>query len=154
MIQPDRGDHADLRLADVRGVQPAAEARLEDGHVHPPERELDPGRGRDELEEGRGEVGLGRGDGRMVRPEDLRQGDDAFIRERVPVDLDPLADRDEVRTGVEAGPAAVGALDGLDHRARGALAVGAGDMETRGGALRVGQAGGEHGHPLRAEAGA
>ena len=67
-------------------------------------------------------------------------------------DLDALADGDEVRAGVKTGAATVGALDRFDHRADGAFAVGAGDVDARGGALGIAEAGGEQTHAVHAEA--
>jgi len=55
-------------------------------------------------------------------------------------------------SGVETGAAALRALDRFDHRADGALAVGAGDVDAGGGALGITEAGGEQTHAVHAEA--
>jgi len=92
--------------------------------------------------------------GPVMRPRRLGVGADGCVGPRRAVDLDAFADGDEVRARVEADAPALGALDRLDHRARRALAVGAGDMEARGGALRMAEAPGEQAHAVAAEAGA
>ena len=87
-----------------------------------------------------------------MRAEAFREGDHRRVRQRDAVDLNALADADEVRAGVEAGAAAVRALDRLDHRGGRALAVGAGDVEARLRALRITDAGGEEAHAIDAKA--
>ena len=87
-----------------------------------------------------------------MRTQRFGVGDDRFVGERSAVDLDALADGDEVRAGVKTGAATLRALDRFDHRADGALAVGAGDVDARSGALGITEAGGQQTHAVHAEA--
>ena len=53
VIESNRRDHANLGVADVRSVEPAAQPSLQDYHVDLPRAKFQPSRGGDELEERR-----------------------------------------------------------------------------------------------------
>jgi hypothetical protein len=91
-------------------------------------------------------------DGLVMRTQAFGMGDDGVVGQRDAIDLDAFADGDEVRTRVEPRATAVRALDRFDHRAGRPLAVGAGDMEARRGALGMAQTRGEQAHAFDAEA--
>jgi len=152
VVEADRGDHADLRGADIGGVEPTAQARLEYGHVDAASGELDERHGGDQFEERRRGLRVFRADGFVMRTQRLGVGDDRLVGERHAVELDALADGDEVRAGVKTGAATLRALDRFDHRADGALAVGAGDVNAGRGTLGIAEAGGEQTHAVHAEA--
>ena len=140
------------RLDDVRGVEAAAEAHLEDGHVHALPAEVGEGGGGEHLEE--------RGVRLQDAPADEALGRVAHVphgaREVAVADLaavhgDPLVDPHEVGRRVAAGAQARGAQHGVAVGGHRALAVGAGDEERRVGALGVAHLGDEGAHRLEAE---
>jgi hypothetical protein len=87
-----------------------------------------------------------------MRAEAFGEGHNRGVAQRGAVDLNPFANRDEVRAGVESRAATVRALDRLDHRGGRALTVGTGDMETRLRVFRITDARGEEAHAIHAEA--
>ena len=151
MVEADGRDHADFGSADVRGVEAAAEARLEDGHVDLPFGEFQERRRGDQLEERRGVLHVGGADRFVMRTQAFGEGDDRGVGQRDAVDLDAFADLHQVRARVEARATAVRALDRFDHRGGRALAVGASDVETRLRALGVADPRGEQTHAFHAE---
>ena len=73
-------------------------------------------------------------------------------RRQVPVvDPDPLAERDQVRRQVGAGPQAVVGQDRGDHPRRRGLAVGADDVDRRESALGMPERGHQPPHPVQPE---
>ncbi len=138
VVQPDRGDHRDGRVHDVRRVPRAAHAHLDhrdvDGRVgehgvrergerlEVRQRVLVPGV--DQVE-----VGLDLGE----------RGDEAVVGERLAVQADPLGHPLQVRTGVAADPQTQLAQEGVGHPGRGRLAVGAGHQQHRVRRLRAAQ---------------
>ena len=152
VVESDGRDHADFRRTDIRGVKAAAEARLENRDVDLPFRKFQQRRGGDQLEESRGVFRVFGADGLVVRAQAFGEGDHRGVGQRDAVDLEAFADGDEMRAGVEAGAAALRALDRFNHRGGRALAVGAGDMEAGLRLFRMTDAGGEKAHAVHAEA--
>ena len=86
---------------------------------------------------------------RCVRGNLLVQGDELFRGQGLAVDADPLAHRDQVRAGEAAGAQAALTQQGVDHARGGGLAVGAGDVDDREGALRIAEQADEGGYPVQ-----
>ena len=128
MVEVDADDRGGDGLHDVGRVEPAAEARLEDGHVHALAAEVREGGGGRHLEEGRvrledpaADEPLGRVAHRAHRDREVAVGDLA------PVHRDPLVHAHEVGGGVAAGAQARGAQRRVAVGRDRALAVRAGD---------------------------
>jgi hypothetical protein len=152
VVVVDADDGGGQGLRDVRGVEPAAEAHLEDGHLHALAPEVREGGGGEHLEEG----GVG--------PEDAA-ANEALGRfahgahrdlEVVVGDLaaphgDPLVDADEVRRGVAPGSQTRRAEHGVAVGGDRSLAVRARDEERRVRALGVAHLGDEGAHRPEAE---
>ena len=143
VIEIDAGDDGDVGLVDVGGVEPPAEADLEDDGVERLRGEDLPRRQRAELEIGQRHVAARRFDPR----EALAQ---RGVVDRPPVDADALVVIDQMRRGVEADAIAGAAQDALEHGAGRALAVGAADEDDRAG-LALAQAAADFAHPVEAQ---
>ena len=85
------------------------------------------------------------------RPQFVRIGDDLLFGQQPPVDLHPLAQLDEVRRRIEAGPPAGSVQDGVEHGRHRSLAIGAGDVDYGIPSLRMVQRFDEHPHPVDAK---
>src|SRR6185295_80634 len=133
VIEADRGDEGEDRIAQVRGIEPAAEAHFDDGEVHPLLGEPGEGCQGDRFEVGGGSTGLALGESDEVRQQPGEPGG----RDRPAVDPQPLLDALEMRGGVEAGAVTGGARHGREERRGRALAVGAGYEDGRESALRL-----------------
>ena len=123
MILGDAADRRDFRLEHVRAVEATAQPRLDDGQIHlllskPFERN-----GGQDVEVGWGWLLLG--DDRLDEP---HQTGKIRLWDHFPVDLDPLTNVSQVRTGIQADLVAVRLQHGGDHGAGAALALGAGHM--------------------------
>jgi len=118
----DARDHRDLRRAHRRRVEAPAETDLEHRHVDGFAGEVVEGQRRRRFEHRRVEP-------RHQRPEGLDAVDHAVFGDGLSVDADALAERDEVRRGVQADAVASGLEDRGEHRRHRALAVGAADLD-------------------------
>ena len=100
VVEADGRDHANFRRADIRGVESAAEARLENRDIDLAFGELQERSGSDQFEESRGVLGILSADGFVMRTQAFGEGDDGCVAQRGAIDLDAFTDRDEVRAGV------------------------------------------------------
>jgi hypothetical protein len=119
VLQTDGGDQRQLRLADVRGVQPASHSDLHDGEVDLALGEPEEGGGGDCLEVGRR---LGFNDSFEQRAEIL--GTDGLA-----VNAQPLLDRLQMGGSIESGLEARGGGHGGEQGRGRALAVAASDQD-------------------------
>jgi hypothetical protein len=143
VLQADRGDQREDRLADVRGVQPASHPDLDHRQIDLLSREREEGGGGDGLEVGR----LLR-----RRPYDPVQiGSEVFLGDAAAVDPDALADGFQVRRGVEAHLPAGGPGHGGEEGRGRALAVAAGHEDRAKPELRIAQVGAETAEAVQAE---
>ena len=131
----DAGDRGDLGRDDIGGVEPAAEADLDDGDVHGLLGEVEQAHRGSEFKEGGlaglvGQIGRGVGDA-------LRGSREVGVRDDARVDSDALADVDQVRAGVDADGVAARFEAAGRHLARAALALGSGDVHVPHGPVRV-----------------
>ena len=122
MVEVDPRDHGDFRRPHRRRVEPAAQTHLEHRHVDGFAREVIEGQRRRRLERRRVEA-------RDERTERVDAVDHAVLGNGLAVDADALAERDEMRRGVEPDPVAGGFQDRGEHRRYRALAVGAPDLD-------------------------
>ena len=136
VVDRDRQHHRDRAVGDVGGVPRAAHADLDHGRV---DRGVGEGGERhpdDRLEE-RQRVRLVGVDQLDVRRDVVEGADEGLVVERLAVDADPLAHPLHVRAGEPAGAQVERAQQGVDHPRGGGLAVGAGQVDHRVGALRL-----------------
>ena len=152
VVDRDRGHDGDLPVDDVGRVPRAAHADLDDGHVDGRVRERRVGHGDDHLEVGH--PGAALGDRAGVDHLDERQHvvvgrDELLGRDRLAVQRDALADVVQVRGGEPPGGQAHLAQQPLDHPRGRRLAVGAGDVDDREGALGVAQQLHHRGDPVQ-----
>ena len=132
MVQADGSNDANFGLADVRGIQSAAQTGLQNHHVDVLLPEFQKCNCGDQLEERR-RHGLVLLDNRFImRPQLLGQFTDAFMGRRATIDLDTFADLHQVRARIKSRPASLCPLNRFNHRARRAFAVRAGDMKNGG----------------------
>ena len=162
VVEPDGHNRGEQRAHDVRGVEPAAHAHLDDGDVDPlvrevlersRDRELEPGE-RHGLPAPRLQA-LGRPHPGVPGVPDAREHRvELGVRDGRAVvtllDSDALVDVLEVRRRGDADLVALGRQDGADHSADAAFAVGAADVDDRVLVLRVPDAGEEAPHALEA----
>ena len=125
VVEAELGDAADGgRGDDVGGVEPAAEADLDDAGVGRRARESEEGGRGGRLEEA--DLDPVRGVERL-----REQVGERFVLDQLAGEPDALVEADEMRAGIDVGREA-GRLDrGAQEGAGRALAVGAGDMEDR-----------------------
>jgi hypothetical protein len=142
VVDRDRGDDGDDAVGDVGGVPDPAHADLDHGHVDGSVGERGVGHPHDRLEEAERELLL-RVDQMGVRRDVVEGAHELLVGQRLAVDRDPLVDPLEVRTGEPARAQVQRSQQGVDHPAGGGLAVGAGEVDHRVGALRVAQQPGE-----------
>ena len=122
VVAGDLGDHTEHGVRDVRRVETAAQADLEDGRVDLVCREVEPGRGGETLE-----VGRRRRSGGSERASEV--GSEFGLGDRLAVDAEALLDVLEVGGGVEAAAVTGGGQERRQRRARRALAVRARDQD-------------------------
>src|SRR5262249_51669994 len=127
-------DRRDLGLDDVGTVETTTEARLDDGDVYLLVRKVLKRSGSKDIEIARG--GLHSPDHGL---HGLDQPGKLSMRDHLAVDLNPLADVDQVRAGVEPDLVPAGLQHRRDHRAGAALALGSGDMDRAELFMRVAQ---------------
>ena len=136
VVVVDRTDHGDRGVHHVGGVGDAAQAHLDDRHVH---RRLGEGlvgqRGHHLEERHRDAV-----DGPLVDQVDqplgvCDQGVELVVADPFAVDADALGEVDQMRAGVATGAQAKRPQQRVDHDGGAALAVGAGDLDHGVGAL-------------------
>ena len=139
MVESDGSDDRDLGLHDVGGVQPAAEADLDDREVGAPPLELQERHRGHELEKRRVLVRAVRGNPCRHGLELGGVGRDFRLGEQPPVDLHPFAELHQVRRSVEPGVPTGGVEDRVEHGRDRPLAVRARDMQHRITSLRVPQ---------------
>ena len=125
VVLADRGDRGDLGLDHVRAVEPTAQAGLDDRDVDLLLGEVLERDGRQDVEVRRHRLELRATIGSTSRTRRAKSA----VRDHLAVDLDPLADVDQVRAGVEPDLVAGGLEHRRDHRASAALALGAGDVD-------------------------
>ena len=154
MVEADARDHRDDRPGDVRRVEPAAEACLENGDVDLGPGKVVEGHGRHHLKPGRharaaadrrGVELLDGRDDRGERAEEIGLGD------RPAVDRDPLFEPMDVGGEVATDPQPCLAEDRGDHRHRRALPLRASHVDHRKGVVRVADQGEQPSHPRQAE---
>ena len=130
VIVPDQRDPAHARQGDIRRVETAPQARLQHDHVALLLPEVAEGQRRVDLEEAQ------LADGRVVAHAHGCVRHRGYVRrailagDHLPVDLDALAEVDEMWRRVETGPLPRGGQDRRGHRGRGALALGARDVNA------------------------
>jgi hypothetical protein len=144
VIEGDPGDRGDRRVDGGGGVEPSAQADLEDrDRGRGRGQDLEPDRG-DLLEEGQ-VVATGCGDPGVGL-------DHRGLVGQAPVDGEALAQAGQVRRGVDPDPGAGGPRHRRDQGRRRALAVGAADMDDRAqAALGVIERGEDRAHAVEAE---
>ena len=140
VVESDLGDDRGQRRDDVGGVVPSAEAGL-------PCDEVDLGFGEPEQGEDGGELEEG---GFQLRRSRLhggaklgRQAGEGFVGNGSSIDADAFVESDEVGGGVEADATAGGAMDGVQHGADRAFAIGAGDVDEAEGFVGIADQAGE-----------
>ena len=140
MVERDRCEHGDLSVGDVRRVPFAAHADLQHRDVDRRVGEAGERQHGERFEEGQGLL-AGRDE---LGVDDQEVGTDVVpvlrecpVADRPAVDHDPLVDPDQVRAGEQAGAETVRPQDALDHPAGRGLAVRAGDVDDRVGAMRI-----------------
>ena len=126
MVEADAGDDGEGGLADVGGVEAAAEACFEDGPVGAGVVIYEERDGGECFEEG--EVLEGGGCG-FERGEAVGGAVECGVVERGAVEEEAFVDVDEVGGGVACGGEVCGAEAGVEDGTGGAFAVGAGDVE-------------------------
>ena len=152
VVEVDADDGGGDGLHDVGRVEPPAEARLEDGHVHALAAEVREGGGRRHLEEGRVRLEDPAADEPLGRVADGAHRDrEVVVGDLAPVDGDPLVHAHEVGRGVAAGAQARRPQRGVAVGRDRALAVRAGDEQRRVRALGVAHLGDERPHRLEPE---
>ncbi len=124
VIVTDAGDGGDIGLDDVGAIQPAAEARLDDGDIDFIVGEVFESDGGEDIE-----IGWRRLEAVDHWLDKANQASKIGLGDHVAVDGDALAHIDEVRAGVEPDLVAVGDEHGGDHRASAALAFGSGNVD-------------------------
>jgi len=136
VVEAQAGDDRHQRRQDVRRVQPAAQANLDDGHVHRAGGEVVEGQGGDDFEPGDARRGL---DGRAhaIHDGDERRLGDAAIGGVGRQDADAFAELTQVGRGVEADAQPSQPQAGGAHGRHRAFALGAGDVERREAGVRV-----------------
>ena len=142
VVEPDRGDDRHDAVGDVGRVPAAAEADLDDRDVDGRIGEGGERQRRHDLEVRQRHATVGRRvgvDDGHVGLDLLPRRQQALRRDRLPVEADPLAGVGQVRRREQAGAQAERAQQRLDHPRRGALAVGAGDVDDGVGGLRMPQ---------------
>ena len=129
VIQAYRRNDADGRRDHIGGVQPPAQANLNDAGVHFVRRETMERHGRQVFKErGRAGVRVGR-ISQVMRPHGVHQPGEPFRGHRRAVPPDAFTERMQMGRGIKAGGSAGGAQDGFHHRRHAALALGAGDVD-------------------------
>ena len=123
VVDAERGDPAHRRTVDdVGGIQPAAEADLDDARIGWGPRESEEGGRGGHLEEARLDVG--------ADVEDLfEQRGQRLVLDQAAGDADALVEADQVRAGESVDLVTRGLQPGAQERAGRSLAVGAGDVE-------------------------
>ena len=141
VLERDVRQQHDPRVEDVRRVEPSAEPRLDDRHVHSCFGELGQRRSRQRLELGRADT--------LCRAAHVR---DRVLEVRIlPADLDPLAPAADVRRDIGARDQPFGPQQRRDHPRSRRLAVRAHNVDRRIGALRLAELGEERAHPPQSE---
>jgi hypothetical protein len=150
VVEVDVRDRGDPAIPGVSGVEPAAQAHLDDGEVHAHVREVAERERRQQLELGRRAVAAGNliGD-RQPGADEARE---IGRRDRVPGDPDPLAVADEVRLGSLACAIPLRGKAGANERHHAALAVGPADERAANSQLRVPQGRQQGPSPAQAQA--
>ena len=133
MVESDACDDGEGWLADVGGVEAAAESCFKDGPVGVGRVIDEEGDGGEGLEEGEVLEGWGCG---FECGEALGGAVECGVVERGAVEEEAFVDVDEVGRGVACGGEVCGAEAGVEDGAGGAFAVGAGDVE--GGEIMLG----------------
>jgi hypothetical protein len=130
----DVGDHTGQRRDDVGGIQSAAQAGFPDDQVAVLPGEKFQGHHGDHFKKCRVVAG------RKLPEQRLQFGHQSHhvvFRDPLPVDLNPLAKRDQMRRGEQAGAPSRRAVNALQHRAGRAFAVGAGHVNEAQPRLRI-----------------
>ena len=152
MVEVDADDRRRHGVRHVGGVEPAAEAHLDDGHVDARPAEVREGGGGQHLEEGGVRVeDAAAHEARRRVPHRPHRPREVAVRDRAAVDRDPLVDAHEVGRRVAAGAQARGAQDRVAVGRDRALAVRARDEQRRARALGVPHLGHERAHRLEPE---
>ena len=131
VVDADRGHHRDRPVRDVGGVPQAAHADLHDRDVDRRVRERGVRHPDDRLEEAQ-RVRLRGVDEVRVRRDVVEGADELRVGQRLAVDRDPLVDPLEVGAGEATRAQVERPQQGVDHPARGRLAVGAGQVDRPG----------------------
>ena len=135
VVQRDAGDDRAVRVDDVHRVQPPAQSHLQDGHIQPAERQR--------AQDGEcGELEIGQYHDAVItrstvpEPRTLDLGErrqKGISSDRLAPDAATFLEMHQVGRGVDPGPVPGLAVDGLQHGAGRAFAVGAGHGDHRAG---------------------
>ena len=147
VIPTDLGDHGSERGDDVGGIESTPEAGLPDNDIDLVFQEPEQGDDGGELEEGRFDGWLG-GLGKV--PDPFNQTGEGDIGNGHAIDPDAFTEPDQVGRGIEPGTPTGGPVDGIEHGADRALAVGAGDVDEAEGILGITGKGGQTARGLQA----
>ena len=156
VVHIHRSDDGRVGVQHVGGVPGTPHAHLHDGHVHRRVGKLPDRHGGQHLEEAHPRLaGLFHLHVHQIdQILDLIPGvHEVVVAQRLAVDGDAFVDAFQMRRGVQAGAHAVGAADGLRHAGRGALAVGAGDVDDAERLLRMTQHVEHQVHPVQIQVG-
>ncbi len=132
VVPADVREYGNVGVDDVRGIEPAKHANLDDGNVHGDLGEPSVGHRGEQLKVA---VGLLRDLAELFQVGDLIG--EVFPADWLAIDLDAFRDGAEVRAAVPADLQALGLQQAGDHGGGGALAVGSGHVNGPVGEVRV-----------------
>ena len=144
MVQVDAGDHGHRRVDDIHRVQAPAQAHFQHHHLHPPRAKHQQGR-----EGGKLKIGKTGGTAGTVYP--LKGGNDLLVTDLYPSHPYTLVEAQYMRGGVHPREPPRTTEQGLQHRDRRTLAVGARHADNRHRHWQQVQRRGHRGHTRQAE---